>query len=79
MSRFIVLSLVLTGCAIDGLYTGECTLESGDNKFIYEVEVDIDQDGEDSEAMHSCCIHEMAPTDRAPLRGRRRAMMCRWS
>ena len=40
------MSLVLTGCAIDGLYTGECTLESGD-KFIYEVEVDIDQDGED--------------------------------
>ena len=47
MSRFIVLSLVLTGCAIDGLYTGECTLESGDNKYIYDVEVDIDQDGED--------------------------------
>ena len=47
MSRFIVLSWVLTGCAIDGLYTGECTLESGDNKYIYEVEVDIDQDGED--------------------------------
>jgi|GEM_PF-4509028 len=47
MSRIIILFSVLTGCAIDGVYTGECTLESGSSKYVYEVEVDIDQDGED--------------------------------
>lgn len=47
MARIIVLFSVLTGCAIDGVYTGDCTLESGDSNYVYEVELDIDQDGED--------------------------------
>ena len=47
MPRLIVLFLVLSGCAIDGVYTGDCTLESGDSKYVYEVEIDIDQEGED--------------------------------
>lgn len=47
MPRLIVLFLALSGCAIDGVYTGDCTLESGDSKYVYEVEIDIDQEGED--------------------------------
>ena len=47
MSRLITLFTVLSGCAIDGVYTGDCTLESGESKYVYEVEVDIDQEGED--------------------------------
>ena len=47
MSRLITLFSVLSGCAIDGVYTGDCTLESGESKYVYEVEIDIDQEGED--------------------------------
>ena len=47
MARLIVLFLVLSGCAIDGVYTGDCTLESGNSKNVYELEIDIDQEGED--------------------------------
>ena len=79
MSRFIVLSLVLTGCAIDGLYTGECTLESGDNKFIYEVEVDIDQDEEDLGGDALVLYPRDGSYGQGSIEGRRRAMMCRWS
>ena len=49
MARLIFLFLALAGCAIDGTYIGDCTLESGENKYIYELELDIDQDGEDIE------------------------------
>ena len=47
MARLIVLFSVLSGCAIDGVYTGDCTLESGESKYVYELEIDIDQEGDD--------------------------------
>jgi len=47
MVRILILTLGLTGCAIDGVYSGECTLESGEARIAYEIELNIEQDGDD--------------------------------
>jgi hypothetical protein len=48
MVRIFMLTSALAGCsAIDGFYTGECTLEVGDQKKVYELELEIDQEDDD--------------------------------